>query len=67
MKVLQIRILKSSGSYYWYANLIGVILFVYDNKRDYILKEDYDRGMNAPWRHIDKEDAEIVETFITGD
>ena len=44
----------------WYAGLEGEFFKVYTDKRDYILKEDYDRGHRAIWRHIFKGDAKVV-------
>lgn len=59
MKRLNITITKCSGQHYWYKDLIGQKFNVLDNvgRKDYILSEDYDKGHNAIWRHIDKEDT----------
>ena len=44
----------------WYEDLVGEQFCVYDNGRDFIVKEDYDRGSQYPWCHIDKRDCATV-------
>lgn len=61
MDELTVRIVKARMPSYWYASLEGMTFKVYDNGRDYILKEDYDLGHRCPWRHMDKGDVEVVE------
>lgn len=41
--------------------MIGETFEVYDNGRDYVLAEDYDRGHSAMWLHIAYDDAVVVE------
>lgn len=41
----------------WYHRMEGQDFQVYDNGRDYILKEDKDKGYGASWRHISKDDC----------
>jgi len=57
MRITEVQILRAGKPTYWYAGLKGSIFTVYDNRRDYILKEDYDRGYHAAWRHIDKDEC----------
>ena len=61
MDELTVRIVKAGEFSYWYARLEGMTFKVYDNGRDYILKEDYDAGYECPWRHMNKEDVEVIE------
>lgn len=60
MKELQVQIIKGERSC-WYHDLVGRVFTVYENRRDYILKEDYDRSHRAVWRHILKEDAKTFQ------
>lgn len=58
---MKIKIDKGRPSY-WYAELAGQIFEVVDDGPfdDYILKEDFDKGPPAMWRHILKSDATVL-------
>ena len=60
MKIVNVQIVKATVATCWYAGLVGRVFEVYKNHRDYILKEDYDRGHKAIWRHIAFDDCEEV-------
>lgn len=66
-KVLKVRIKKSSGERYWYADQIGEVFEVVDigHKSDYTVSEDYLLGENAGWRHIQKDDCEIIPASLS--
>ena len=55
----EIKIVKCSYPEAWYADLIGETMVVYEDRKNFILKEDYDLGHKAPWRHIDFKDCEM--------
>lgn len=58
---VRVRITKASRDSYWYAGLQGQEFDCYRYRRgEFVLKEDYDSGDAAPWRHIGMEDCEIV-------
>ena len=59
---MKVKIIKCSGDDYWYKDLVGVEFEVIDKitSQDYILKEDYDLGHKACWRHIYIKDAEVI-------
>ena len=59
MKELDVQIINGKKPC-WYHSLKGMVFRVYDNRRDYILKEDYDLGHHAMWRHISKPDVLVV-------
>jgi len=61
MRELKVEVIKANSLSCWYSGLEGNVFTVYDNRRDYILKEDYDRGHRAIWRHLDKEDVKSLE------
>jgi len=64
MKTVRVKITGSTSALAWYADLVGQVFEVYDGgvyRLDYILKEDYDKGHSAPWRHISKDDCVEVE------
>jgi len=61
MDELTVQIVKAKRSSCWYANLVGKTFKVYVDRKYYIIKEDYDLGNEFPWRHIDKEDAVVLE------
>ena len=46
----------------WYAAYVGHEFEVYEEAYgdSYILKEDYDLGHRADWRHIMKNDCEVI-------
>ena len=56
----RVKIKKASRSSYWYARYIGKVFDVYDDRRDYIVKEDYDGGHSGGWRHVKKSDCQVV-------
>ena len=62
MRILKVEVIKADSPSYWYSGLEGETFTVYDNRRDYILKEDYDRGHHAIWRHLEKEDVKPSES-----
>lgn len=51
MRVVTVKITKSEP-FCWYAGMEGQKFEVYDDRRDYILKYDYDAGGHVMWRHI---------------
>ncbi len=61
MRLTKVRILKCKEPAAWYAKLTGHTFDVYDDRKVFLLKEDYDRGHDAIWRYIAKEDCEEVE------
>ena len=61
MQQVTVRITKAQKPAYWYAGLEGETFIVYKDRKDYILKEDYDRGHKAAWHHIAFEDCEEVQ------
>ena len=62
MEPIQVLIVRVTGSEYWYRDCIGETFTCYDQpSRDYVLAEDFDLGYNHIWRHILKEDAEVVK------
>jgi hypothetical protein len=64
MEELTIRVVRAKARY-WYAKFIGCELQVYDGgQSEYILKTAYDSGntVEAMWRGIDKNDAEIIKS-----
>ena len=58
MVVQQVKITRGRG---WYRGLVGETFEVYRDRRDFILKEDYDRGHEYSWGHIDFDDCEVVD------
>lgn len=62
MEQVTVQITKAELPTYWYAGLEGETFVVYKDRRDYILKEDYDRGHEAVWRHIPFGDCEEVKS-----
>lgn len=62
MNKVTVRITKSISPHAWYTNSIGKSFEVYDDGRDYILVEDYDKSHNVMWRHIDKDDCVEVKS-----
>ena len=61
MKITQVKITRSASPVAWYAHLIGKSFEVYKDRRDYILRADYDRGHKSYWRHISKDECVEVE------
>ncbi len=57
---LKVRIINSRATD-WYAAMRGQVFEVYRWGWDFILAEDYDRGADMPWRHIDNADAEVIK------
>jgi len=62
MRTLFVKITEpSEHPQCWYYNRVGEVFQVYEWAKDYVLKEDYDKGYKFMWRHIDKEDCvEVV-------
>jgi hypothetical protein len=60
MTEFTIKILKANEPTYWYAGMEGKTFDVYRFGSSYVLAEDYDRGPEAIWRHIDEDDCEVV-------
>lgn len=60
--MLRVKIIKCDEPLAWYYDLISYIpvFEVIEWGEKYVLKEDYDRGHNAYWRHILKEDCKLV-------
>lgn len=62
----RVRITGAKSPMVWYADMIGAELEVYFDPDwmlgtgSYILREDYDRGPQNAWRHIDVKDCEVV-------
>lgn len=56
----QVRIVSVTPSEAWYTGLVGEIFNVYRWGRDFVLAEDYDAGQSAIWRHIEADDAVLV-------
>jgi hypothetical protein len=67
-EVVIVEIIRNHSSpFSWYANLAGERFEVYDLWRDsFVLVEDYDRGHNATWRHIAKQDCVSIMKGIQG-
>ena len=61
MEVLNIEIIKCDLRTVWYFGLEGERFKVYKSTKDYILKEDYDLGHKACWRHIKFDDCMVIE------
>jgi len=57
---LTVRI-KSAPPGSWYENLVGEYVEVYGGGSSWVVAEDYDRGYNSEWRHIEKNDAFLVD------
>jgi hypothetical protein len=60
MTKLTAKILKANEPTYWYAGMEGETFDVYRFGSSYVLAEDYDRGPEVIWRHIDDDDCEVV-------
>ena len=60
MDKVNVVITKAEWPSYWYSGCIGRQFEVYDDRRDFIVAEDYDLGWRAEWRHIPKEDCEVI-------
>jgi hypothetical protein len=61
MKAISVKIEKCTHSKAWYKNSIGSYFTVYDDRKDFIVKADYDSGYRSAWRHIDKQDCLILK------
>jgi len=61
---LRVRITGCSRSSWWYASAIGQEFDVVEGAGNYehVLLEDYEKGWNYTWRHIDKKDCVVVKT-----
>lgn len=57
---MTIKIIKCSLPSFWYKNLIGTKMEVRE-ETDYVVTEHWAIGSDQVWKHILKEDAEIVE------
>lgn len=45
----------------WYENEVGNEIEVVQWGNDYVLLVDYERGWTGTWRHLSKEDCEIIK------
>lgn len=65
-KTLRVRITKSSGRFYWYAEMIGAEFNVVESRKrvgDYMVKDDDSDPLKDPvQRLIAKADCELVTT-----
>jgi len=58
---MKVKIIRAGKPTFWYAAHVGATVEVVDKHRyDYTLKEDWERGDDAPWRHIFKADCVIL-------
>lgn len=61
MQVIRVRIRKAPNDpQCWYYARVGEVFEVYEFRKDFTLKEDYDRGHDAEWRYIDKSDCIVL-------
>lgn len=58
MVVVQVKIVNGNG---WYKILKDHVFTCYKGTSDYVLKDDYDRGHDHPWCHIDFADGIEIE------
>lgn len=64
-EALLVRITGWSSPPCWYAGREDEVFEVYPLGRDFVLKEDFDRGPDAIWRHIDRCDCVEVDPDLT--
>lgn len=59
-EIIVIRIISCKHPTHWYFDDIDCTVEVIDYDQDYVVYEDYARGYCTLWRHIEKEDCEVL-------
>lgn len=52
LETVHVKITGIPGPTAWYADSVGEVFEVYKDRRNYIVKEDYDAGDHVIWRLI---------------
>lgn len=63
-KIIVVRIISCQHPDHWYVDDIGCTVEVIDYGRDCVVYEDYTYGYGGPWRHIEKDDTEMLSTKV---